>query len=352
MLKKVLAAATLFSTFAYCNECQTPVQRFEQGHPVDKEQMLGAYNAPSRFDPCGCWDVFIEASLILWQPKEQGLSVANITPNGDVTQNNARILNMDIDFDPGFILSLGTAFSSDNWNLWAKYTRLHTKNKKNISVNTSEESLTNLFEVWEPLTDISRLNSTWKLYFDMLDLYLGRPYYVGTKLTFLPFLGLKAGSIKQRLHQTITDSPGGVPENYKNKFRSSSWLAGPMIGVNTNWLVGDGFRFFGNIASSIFYQHFSLTVQEYSTLLPDVITSAKNKDGIINPSLEFRLGFGWGSYIYKKKYHIDITAGYDFIIFWNQNRIRSFADELASGVNTEAGDLTPHGFSFAIRFDF
>lgn len=323
--------------------------KYDQGHPINEDQMLGAYNASARYDVKGSFDVFTELSFIYWQPKEQGTAIALIKPTIDATQAQARIINADFNFTTGFKALFGTSFTNDNWTTWAKYTFLHSKNFKKIRVNENE-TLTNFWRTAEDLDDLTTIFAKWLIYLDILDLSFGRPCYVGTKLTFHPFVGLKGGWITQKLYEQYIDDPGGDPTHYKTTFRSNSYIIGPRIGLNTNWLLGDGFKFFGNISTSLFYQRFKLRLNEDQ--VDDPVLKAKNTEKHINSNLELAVGLGWGCYFFEKRSHFDITLGYEALIFWNQNTLSSFCEELSSLTNAKPGNLTSHGFTITARFDF
>jgi hypothetical protein len=61
---------------------------------------------------------------------------------------------------------------------------------------------------------------------------------------------------------------------------------------------------------------------------------------------------GWGCYFFEKRSHFDVTIGYETLIFWNQNILNSFREELKTQNSVKAGNLTPYGLTIAVRFDF
>ena len=61
---------------------------------------------------------------------------------------------------------------------------------------------------------------------------------------------------------------------------------------------------------------------------------------------------GYGFYFSNKNYHLNLSLGYDFLYFYNQNQIRSLIDSLKSQNKTKADDLILHGLNVKIRLDF
>ena len=67
---------------------------------------------------------------------------------------------------------------------------------------------------------------------------------------------------------------------------------------------------------------------------------------------ELGLGVGWGSYLRAYDFHIDVSADYDFMIFWSQNMIRKLLDDTLTGTSPSSADLYVHGLTVTGRFDF
>ena len=344
----LLLATSVFASATYPEDSYN--YRFDQGYPVDENHMIGAYNAQGRIDVCGDWDFYATGTFLLWQPKQQGLDVALVTPRTNPTNNAAHNLNTDFDYDPGFKLTLGSFFSDDNWGLWAEYSRLHTDNSARRKADPQIDTITNYWRIGATVTNLTSIFSKWDLGLDILDLSLGRPYYIGTKLIFNPFIGGRVSWIDQKINVRTSTSTGS---KYETNVSSDSWLIGPRIGINTNWLLAEGFRFFGNTSASLFYQNFKLTAKEYQDINPRVYTiNASEDQSNFNANVDLSLGFGWGRYFFRQKLHFDAIAGYELMLMWNQNLMRSFIEEIKNSVHSNHGNLTPHGFIFATRLDF
>ena len=224
MIKKIIIATWVFiasSVFSSSAE-DNYNYKFDPGYPVDENHMMGAYNAPARIDVKNSWDFYVNGTFILWQPKQQGLDLALISPIFDRNANHASILNTDFDYDPGFKLSLGTGYGSDNWQSWAEYTRLYTKNRARRSVAHTHTTITNYWRIGTALSNLINISSNWFSHFNILDLSIGRPYYVGTKLIFNPYFGGKAGWIDQKYNVIYTNIVQNVHHNYVTKVKSKS----------------------------------------------------------------------------------------------------------------------------------
>jgi len=82
---------------------------------------------------------------------------------------------------------------------------------------------------------------------------------------------------------------------------------------------------FGNAAASLNYQHSKARIKDaapiQNELLEDLETIASQTNSLIIPAFEAAIGFGWGSYFNDKRWHFDLTAGYEFQFYYNQNAI-------------------------------
>jgi hypothetical protein len=331
---------------------------YDQGYEVDESQLKGVYNTSASIDVESSWDFYANGSFIYWYAREQGLECGLLVPN-NYTLNNVSIINFPFEYKPGFKVGIGTHFEYDDWNVYTQYTRLMFR--KSTYMLTPLDNFT-IAPLWEDGFSLSAspkrdLNARWKLNFNVIDLECARPFYIGKKLSFNPHAGLRGGWIKQRF---ITAAAGVSPLlTYNSYNRSNSWLFGAKAGVDTNWLIGGGFRFLGNAAGSLSYQKFKvrefidyyLTASGPSSAHTNV-AFYKNRVGQITPNIEGALGMGWDTYLDNKNWHFDISAAYEFTYYWNQNKMRSLRDADSNFIDADAGDLMMHGLTLNARVDF
>ena len=146
----------------------------------------------------------------------------------------------------------------------------------------------------------------------------------------------------------------GLQLVYQNRLKSRSWLVGPRAGLNTNWLFGEGFRAYGDMAASLVYQYYkSITMQRTDTTDTSLLGyNYANKIGYVTPVFELGLGLGWGTYFDCNNWHFDLILGYDFQYYWNQNMMRDLRDKVDTTCGFSPGDLMLHGLTITARFDF
>ncbi len=358
-----------------CEPCKRPVEHCKLPEPSPAPCNC-AFNCPARVIPQCEWDVNFFGSFLYWQPKERGLEPVgrnhrSVTPtlNSLVDTN----INMDFDYKPAFKVGFGLNTVRDDWTTTFTYTRFKSTINKSVNIPLANFDSSFLSEYWinsglydslfaeiGSIVDSANLarasKAAWKLNFNLIDFALGRPYWLGTRLTLQPTAGLRGGWINQR-YKLDNISPlhvAGVTLTdfnilYRGKLRS--WLIGPTIGVGTNWYLGNGFRAFANAGASLFYQHFKTSIKEQVPIQPNIAQEIRillrHKISLINPSFDSCLGFGYGSYFNDNKWHFDLSAGYEFQFYYNQNAFKVEPRTVGDG-----SSLMFQGLNLSAKFDF
>lgn len=344
-----------------CNPCQP--------HELLQCPSIAAYNAPARIDiQCG-WDVWADASFIYWMPNlENSEPVEYTTPPvstlGTVYQS---FPNLDFKYKPGFKVGLGMSFDYDNWDASAEYTWLRGTHSRSAAL--SQEAVTDGGRYWSmwanPINvpvgagglgaSTTAFNASWKLALNLLDFDLGRWFYVGSQLTMRPSVGARAAWIDQHRNSSLTSLVNTTLEITDNE-KVDSWGIGPRLGLDMNWMIGEGFRFFGNSEFDILFTRYHTSATS-ATLLNGVNSLVSNaKQGHINtlrPHVDLELGIGWGTYFDCHKWHFDLSASYGYQVFWSQNMFGLTPGGGFIFRNTMPnGDLTIHGLTLTGRLDF
>jgi hypothetical protein len=344
------------SIFGQNNKCAPAQKSFEQGHEMTQSQMMAGYNAPSRIDVRGSWDVFATGSFTYWQPIQENMELGAVYNTADVSGIDANIVNPNFDYKPGFKVGLGMNFDHDNWDTFVQYTWFRGSHTTTTSLDSTETS--ELLPLRAPLTGHYYFGSQkWKLHMDILDWELARSSYVGTKLTFRPFFAARAAWIRQNLNEAYKDRSGTPNNNDFVSDKTQSWAVGPRAGLYTNWMIGEGFRMYGNGAGDILFTQYTKLTSALSTQTGSVtandLTTHQHKLNTIRTHLDLELGFAWGSYFDNNNWHVDLSAGYGFQVFFDQNMFRNFtyssSDVLSNSPN---GNLYVHGLTATARFDF
>lgn len=307
---------------------------------VEKIKLTCAYNAPARIEVRGCWDLYASASFTYWQALQDNMEYA-IVDGRTSTAYNGTIQNLGFDFEPGFKVALGMNFDHDNWDTRVEYTWFRGRTSSSVSAE-APESISSLWT--EGVENIVSASQSWKLHMDLLDWELGRGYYVGKKLTFRPFFALRGAWIRQNIDADYSVAELDHPLVSLDK-KSRSWAVGPRAGLYTDWLFCDGFRLFGNGAGDILFTRYT-TLRDKGVSEDTSTTINQTNLNTVRTHLDLELGLGWGTYFDCNNWHIDLSAGYNFQVFFNQNVFRQYE------VLRTSGNLYLQGLTVTARFDF
>jgi Legionella pneumophila major outer membrane protein precursor len=340
-----------------CDFCppECDPEGYNQGHAICPNQMMAAYNAPANIDVRCPWDVFVTGSFIYWHTSEEGLEYAISSTTTALPITDGKVIDFDYDYKPGFKVGLGINLGCDGWDGYVEYTWLHFNE---TSSATRPGTTGVLLPTWlHPANNITAISASarWKFRLDVINLELARSYYVGTHLTFRTHFGLRVPLIDQNYNLGyIAEDAQDVIIQSRNS--SDSWGIGPRAGINTNWLLGCGFRIFGNAAADIAYTRYKITRQETDANDPSTLAvDLTNRDRLktLRSHAEMELGLAWGTYFDCNNWHFDLAASYDFHYFWDQNVFRRFVSSQAVGKSfTDRGDLFLHGLTIQARLDF
>lgn len=358
--KSSVVVSTLIAMSLFAQEPCTTQNGYAQGREMARAQMVAGYNAPARIDVRGAWDFYVTGSFVYVQPTEDNLELALSSSNATGTEvdlpMSGSIVNMNFDYKPGFKVGLGMNCDSDGWDVFAEYMRFYCTNHQSAGRVTNGH----LFSLWQhpdlhtAANAYSALSGKWRLEMNLLDLSLGRSYYAGSQLTFHPYFGARAAWIDQKYTVTGTLATNtAVLSTARSK--SDSWAVGARAGIDTEWLVGYGFRLFGNGSADLLYTqyHMSQFQQDPATPTTTDLDVSQTKLSCARPHADLELGFGWGSYFDNQNWHIDFSAGYGFQVFWDQNMFRQYVGGDALALSTVAlGNLYLQGMTLTARLDF
>ena len=329
-----------------------------------------AYNFPAAVRLADGYNGFTTLSYIFWNIAEDGLDLATtatflsstttVVPSNGVGQT----LFQNFDYTSGFQLGGGYTFSADHWVLRAAYTFLSQNKTTSHSAPDSATGVGCLYLTgWFVQTSsagqslaASSLSSKWHLGLDWFDVAIERPFYSGRKLTLTPFMGLRASWIQQSLQihansvLNVTPTTSMVKShNYQN-----SWGLGPRGGFAAEWLFGAGWRLLGKMGGSLLFTQYPHVKHSEDSFISggSAVACAFYNYNCLRPMLETNLGFGWGMYLQKHRYHLGFQATYDWNYLWSQNMLRVLNDQWTNGTGASASSLSLQGLTIASQFDF
>lgn len=370
-------------------------------------------------------DFFIEGDLLWWKAREDGLSFATNTSSTQFTLNNndpsvynnnnpnqlspsfsSTLENPSFHAEFGVRAGLGFNLPYDGWDISAYWTHLTSNSHQNTvtaDASKNERIIPEYQSIKLPDEFITYTSATpnWKNHFNVLDVELGREFFVSRKLTVRPFVGIRGAWIHQKYTVSANGAtgPNQAPVSFKDntgtEFSSNNLVlnsqsvmksdfdgAGPRLGFDTEWSLGAGFSIYGQAAASLMLGEFTPnfnnnTLITYNnvdgeTLTPSNTNTSTNDASFHNTTAatDLGLGFRWARTFASDSFGLCIDLGWEQHIFFNQNQFIVTTNTInpsytptggpvnlatLSSLGTykkSSGDLAYSGLTLAIRFDF
>jgi hypothetical protein len=320
----------------------------------------GLVNPSSRFQVDNGWNLFLDGEFLWWVAKEDGLYYAQ---NG-FTNKETTVVPPDgtVDFDghiekvhphwhPGFRIGFGGNMSYDEWDIFLNWTwfRSHAE--------TSRKGL--LLVLWgHPDVDSSgntargafTAKGDWHLHYNVLDLEMGRAFWVGKHFALRPFFSIRGAWIDQdfKIKYDLTTAP---ITDLHLKAESEFEGGGIRAGFDARFTLWGGWSFYGIASASMLYGHYDCDFREKW----ESVKIAVSRDGFHQAAstAQLALGVRWDGYTHADRYHVGLYAGWEQNIWFGINKMNHFFSGLHDGdLQQMNNDLTLQGGTFGIRFDF
>lgn len=307
-------------------------------------------NAPLCPKTCN-GDIFLELGVLYWNASQDGMefgietavTVPTVNPTlSEVDELNhlveSKPLTPSISWDFGFKLRGGYCSPCDGWDLSVQWTQFHnhtsTRNEQREEDNHTLIALWSAFAPFILSNPYARcIKTDWKVELDLVDLELGRAFWVSRQASIRPFIGLRYGRLDQGFdifYMGGTWSPRTNPTQagFSNEVCLNQQFHGTGIhsGLDAQFFFGCGISLYGSLAGSILYGKFRIEHDESNR----EIVSPFEKCKLLETNESFRaaravldlsLGAEWRAMICKCKYDLRIRFGWEEHLFFHQNQL-------------------------------
>lgn len=309
------------------------------------KEATGMVNPSSRYQVENGWNIFLDTQFLWWIAKGDGLYYAQAGANPPLFDGHLHKVKSH--FRPGFRLALGGNMEYDEWDILLSWTWFQS--------NARDHANGSLLPLWATPGVFGPLNASsakahWWLHYNILDVEMGRSFWVGRHFSLRPFLGIRGGWIDQ--HLTVRYDYVTTPET-DGKIRAHSDFEGVGVraGIDMRFALLHGWSFYGIASASMLYGFYDCFFHEQF----ESQKIAEARDGFRNAlsSGQLALGLRWDTYVHKDRYHFGLYAGWEQNIWFGLNKMNHFMGTLDDG-NLEQmnGDIALAGGTFGVRFDF
>ena len=303
-------------------------------------------------------DPYITADFIWWKAQEDGLNYAyNGVGNGIVNADKGSMHHPRFKYEPGFKVGAGLKFKYDGWDLYSQYTwfRMNKHGSKSSVARNADGNSNVMGNIAIPSLNsfsynLGQANASWSLHFNVLDVELGRNFWISKHLTLRPFVGMKFSWNDQKFNVTYKDSIGGfyTGDDVNLKMHMDQLGVGLRTGLDTAWYMCKRLSIFGELALNGLWNRFNSSRKDM--LAPTSGTSfnlnhVSNHSHIITPVLEWALGLRFETTFHNDEYMFMMQAGWEQQVWFNQNQFVFMPNTTAGNMNLE-GLTVKAGFYF------
>ncbi len=252
--------------------------------------------------------------LLYWVPQVSALSSNFGTGSiAQTTTNNVTTSFLtEYDCDPHFKWNVGYRigasylFSSNPWEIDALWTYFQGSGYKEIN------------------------HSKWRVKLNQGDLITAYSGIINSVCTLKPYLGLRGTIIIQKLFSEVVTNviftpPGTGTDSRTFNDKERFYGLGPLLGLNTNLKVGQGFSFYGTAATSLLYGAYHLSFNDKEIVTPEAVPSnlyfsLKKDMDAFDFNIDLTLGISW-QIVIKDSARIITKLALENHQFFNQNRL-------------------------------
>lgn len=315
--------------------------------------------APVVKDPVS---IFMDGSFIWWKSVLDGLetAVTGISDSPGLTNvHQGRVYKPQFDYQPGLKASFGAYFRHDGWDVTGEFTWIASDKR---TVDVDRDSTKGLYSIYPvsvggvySTVPLSSSQTSWRQDFYVVDLELGRKFFISNALTLRPSLGAKLAWIKQTTNTNYTllsgtlpfDPSVGVTVPTNAAFDCSQKMFGVGVrgGFDTVWYFTKNLGLFGDMAFTALWSQFHGNTKEHNQPGNFETFNANEKTRTITPVFEIAAGLRYQMWFNNDRCQFYGQAGWEQQIWTNFNHIPN--QNL-----TRTGDLTIQGLTAKVGFAF
>ena len=202
--------------------------------------------------------LFFTAEALYWKMEQKGMTYAikgtnNSLQNVQIDLDNGKSKKPELDWTWGSRLGAGYNLHRNGWDLFSTWFQLHASDHSKASIGQSDPQaspgqflspfwIAKLFPVNFPSL-INTAKAHWKVDLDVLDLELGREFFIGKWLRLRPFIGARTAWINQDFNlrffreasPTTIIYPATNNSSWHLDMDNDFWGIGARAGLNTKW---------------------------------------------------------------------------------------------------------------------
>lgn len=352
-------AISLVALTSFVNAVDDMQMRNIENRVSALEQRKGAngmINPPARPVVKDGTDLWLQAEALYMHATEDGMNYVINSHNSSFA--DGRVKNASYDWDWGFRVGVGYNMPHDGWDLLLNWTWFHSHEHHDDEADAGEflmPTTTNASNSQGNLL-VTEANEHHHLHLNLVDLEMGREFFVSKWLTMRPHFGLRAGWIHRNFEVELEGGDALTTNTLEDEFHNRYRGIGLRTGFDTQWGLGSGWSVYGQLAFSLLYGRQHLHGQEDLKATSGAETEqldVRNRWMMVRTMADVGLGIRWDHLFYDDNYRVRFQLGWEEHVVFGFNKDMDFVNSTIRGkLTNNRGDLAISGVAFQARFDF
>lgn len=303
----------------------------------------------------------IYADFIYWEARQPNLAFAatgsfTVNPDADNVLPQGEVYFPKFQYKPGFKVGLSIDIGHDNWDLDANYTWLNGSGEKNsVAQDAGVHTLIPLITIAPTVDDdLTYADGNWFFHHNLINVTLGRDYFISQKITLRPHFGLSGAWNHQKndVHYSFESAYSDLTTQVNNYLKQSYWGVGFNTGISTAWLFDENWSIYGNFAimnlwSKYDYENKQVAYEydEYGAIDPDTENTHAYSQSVqygFQNVIDLEMGLRWATTF------DDDTMGAALQLGWEQQVWINHVSYATTG----ASNLSLQGLTARLKLNF
>lgn len=300
------------------------------------------------------WGGFVIGEFLYWKAREDNFDLGLVKHAINNNTSIDKVIHKSFPLEPGFRVGGGIKTPWDRGDFTFLWTRFNNQmsNSKVFPLNDFAATPYHAVVAFsgDTLSLFYATNGKTKVHLDDFDLDWSRKTHLTKAIDITPRIGVRYTKIQQSLHASYLSTPDLIVVSDFQSLQTSTFKGfGLKIGLDTHLNMGYGLGVFANLSGSLYWSRLSFLTftQTFNPNLLPIIPSYtfKGSHHTVRPMCALAMGLD-GSWCFKDRYVARLSAGYEFLYWWNVSERSVIQQEII------VNDVSFQGFTIGAGLDF
>lgn len=276
-------------------------------------------NTASAYPFLESWGLYFSGEAICWKFFLGGTDYTYVNKANPIsTVFVDRLEYLDFDWRFAYRFTLGYQLDSPDFDLWSTFTRFTTDQETSVEVPEGPNARLFANQNVAQNVDYQRATQSCDFQYNVLDINLGRNFFLRKTFSMHPFIGVRGAKIDER---TNTSWTGSVTSDFHYKSSNDVWGVGILGGTEARWHFDSNWSLFGSFLGSLLYGWYDVDTtirQNYPVEVANLSLDSDLRQLIPNMTLD--VGASWEYVPCQKRVRYSVSLAYEFQYWWAYNQ--------------------------------